>query len=99
MSYTKAKSLAIDLVDDFTKQDVAALYGTKFKAATKFEKLGISPPIAAAMPVRINKVMKANYTNGKNIGALDMAGVGTIGDFITLFCACAQEPVPVGEPT
>lgn len=99
MTYMTAKKLAIDLVDDFTKLDVAKDYGGKFKASTKFDKLGISPPVAAAMPPRVNKILKGNYPNPSNIGSLDMVGVGTIGDFILLFCDHANEPVPVGEPT
>ena len=57
MSYAEAKSLAIDLVDDFTKQDVVALYGTKFKAATKFEKLGKGKEVPASQFL-INQKLK-----------------------------------------
>lgn len=99
MTYANAKNLAIDLVDDFTKGDVVKEYGKKYKASTKFDKLGISPPVAASMPTRVNKVLTANYPAASNIGSLDMVGVGTIGDFILLFCDHAGEPVPVGEPT
>jgi hypothetical protein len=99
MTYSEAKDLAIDLVDDFTKFDVAKDYGKKFDARTKFEKLGISAPIAATMPHRVNKVLRAKYSDAANIGALDMVNVGTIGDFIQLFCDHAGQAVPKGEPT
>jgi hypothetical protein len=99
MSYAKAKKLAIDLVDDFSKLDVVQDYGSKYKASTKFDKLGISAPVAASMPHRVNKVLKANYHYTTNVGSLDMVGVGTIGDFILLFCDHAGEQIPVGEPT
>jgi hypothetical protein len=99
MTYLAAKGLAIDLVDDFTNFDVAEQYGKKFRASTKLERLGISAPIAAAMPARVNKVLRANYPAASHIGTLDMVRVGTIGDFVLLFCDHAAEEVPEGEPT
>ena len=99
MTYKKAKLLAIDLTDDFSKLDIVQNYGKTYRASTKFERIGISAPVAASMPPRVNKVLKANYPAASNIGTLDMVGVGTIGDFINLFCAHAGESVPPGEPT
>jgi len=99
MTYDAAKRMAVDLIDDFTPLHVMQEYGTKYKASTKLSRLGISPPIAASMPPRVNKVLRARYPNAVNIGSLDMVGVSTIGEFIILFCTHARERIPVGEPT
>jgi len=98
MNYVQAKALAIDVIDDFTKLDVQSGYGTKYKAATKLDAVGIVDVIRAVMPHRTNKVFSNASTKWSNVGSIDLVQCSTIGDFIKLVCGHAFIAIPAGEP-
>ena len=102
-TYDQVKAAVIDVIDDFTKKDVTANYapnGDKlYDAKTTLESLKINGPIRASMPHRFNKAIAPLCKTWKNTGTLEMVGLKTIGDAITLACALGRVSIPKGEPT
>jgi hypothetical protein len=103
-SYAKVKVAVIDVVDDFTKKDVAANYkplgSGAYSAKTKLASLLINDTVLATMTIRYNKVLEAVCSpKWTNVGAVDLVQKGTIGDLILLACAKSNTTVPFGEPT
>ena len=103
-SYSAVKTAVVDVVDDFTKKDVAANYKPKgsatYSAKTKLITLAINETMLAAMVVRFNKALRKVCGSGwKDVGAFDIVKQTTIGDLIWLACAASNTAVPAGEPT
>ena len=79
-TYASVKKATIDVIDDFSKLDVSADYGTKHSAKTKLEKLGLSQPVLAVMPPRFNKSLRAVTGSAwQPVGAIDLVALATIG--------------------
>src|SRR5262245_2426254 len=103
-SYKTVKAAVIDVIDDFTKKDVAAHYSPRgqanFDAKTKLLTLAINDPVLAVMPIRFNKSLtKVSGITWKTVGSLDLVNKKTIGDLILLACGNSGTKVPPGEPT
>jgi len=103
-SYAKVKAAVIDVVDDFTKKDVAANYkplGTStYSAKTKLASLSINETVLATMTIRFNKVLESvSSPMWTTVGAFDLVQKASIGDLILLACAKSKTTVPLGEPT
>jgi hypothetical protein len=100
VTYALVKKAAIEVIDDFSKLDVSAEYGTKYNGKTKLEKLGLSGPVLAVMPPRFNKSLRAvTGSSWHPVGAIDLVALKTIGDAILLACGQSSTIVPEGEPT
>lgn len=103
-TYSAVKAAVIEVVDDFTKKDVAANYKPKgsstFSAKTRLITLAINETMLAAMVVRFNKSLgKLCGAAWHPVGAFDLVQKATIGELITLACAASGTQVPPGEPT
>lgn len=105
-NYAEVKAAVIDLVDDFTKKDVANNYKPKglslYTAQTGLADLGINEPVLAVMYVRFNKVLSSPHLCGskwKPVGSLDLVEMESIGDLIKLACRQGGVAVSLGEPT
>jgi len=99
-SYGTVKKAVVDVVDDFTKLDIGAGYGTKYSAKTKLDKIDVVSAKLAVMPPRFNKVMGKLIGNGwKNVGPIDTVSCVSIGDVISLACEKGSITIPAGEPT
>ena len=98
------KAAVIDVVDDFTKKDVATNYKPKgsstFSAKTKLITLAINETMLAAMVIRFNKALrKVCGASWQDVGAFDLVTRTTIGQLIVVACAVSGTQVPPGEPT
>ena len=102
-SYSAVKAAVVDVVDDFTKKDVAANYKPKgtgaFNAKTKLILLAINETMLAAMVIRFNKALrKVCGDSWQEVGAFDLVQKSTISELILLACAVSGTQVPAGEP-
>lgn len=72
----------------------------EFTAGTALEDVGMNKNMRKGLTKAANYKMP-ELLGGKwdNVSVLEMAGVGTIGDLIKLFCACSHTGLPEGEPT
>jgi hypothetical protein len=103
-SYSTVKAAVIDVVDDFTRKDVAANYKPKgsgtFSAKTRLITLAINETMLAAMVIRFNKALrKVCGASWQDVGAFDLVTKTTIGQLIVFSCAVSGTHVPPGEPT
>lgn len=99
MRYSEAKAKAIDIVDDFSKLDITANYGTRFNAKSTLDSVEVYSAIRAAMPHRTNKIFGDGVKKWKNVGSVDCVRCTTIAAFIKLVCRNAGIDIPDGEPT
>lgn len=106
MAYNKLKALAVDIVDDFSKLNIAAGYFSgagvpaAFNAKTKLDAIELTAPVRSVMPPRINKVMaKAYGDQWTDVSPFETVKLVTIGDAIKLCAKHSGEVVPAGEPT
>lgn len=99
LTYPQIKRLAVDLIDDFSKFDIVASYGTTFTAKTKLDDIEITAPIRAVMIVRVNKVISEKAgTAWRDVRPVDTVKCTTIGDFLKLLCRNAGVAILPGEP-
>lgn len=103
-TYSEVKAAAIDVIDDFTEDDVAANYaphGTaKYNAKTTLVKIYINAPVLATMYTRFNKKLRQVCGDDWNdVGAINLVDKKTIADIIKLACAQSGTFIPAGEPT
>ncbi|NUZ06743.1 hypothetical protein [Piscinibacter koreensis] len=102
-SFDALKAVVIDVIDDFTKHDVALNYDPKgsrsYNAKVKLAKLYINEPVLAVMPIRFNKAMRTLVgSKWRDVGSLDLVALATIGEVIALACAHSGIELPAGEP-
>ena len=99
-TYAKVKAQVIDVVDDFSNDDVGSGYGTTYTAKTKLTKLGLTTAVRSVMPRRFNKALRALVgVSWQPVGSIDLVSKATIGDLIELACGQSATPIPTGEPT
>jgi hypothetical protein len=71
-----------------------------FKAATKLGDVGLNRNLRKGLAKAANFKMPQQLGGPwRYVTVLEMAAAETIGDLITLFCACSSTKMPTGEPT
>lgn len=98
-TFEAVKLHALEILDPITEADLLTEYETIFSAKSRlFLDLGIPPERMAVMPPKINQELK-RYPNSSNVTSSALSVLGTVGDFISLFCRAAKITAPPGEPT
>jgi hypothetical protein len=106
MAYKTLKNLVVDIVDDFTADDVNAGYfplpgiKPKYTAKTKLDSIKVTTPVRSVMPPKLNKELSKRYgSSWSDVSASETVKLKTIGDAIKLCAQHAGETIPDGEPT
>ena len=104
--YRDVKRETVRFVDYYSHEyDVEAGYleppdDPEFTAATLLEDVGMNrnmrKGLANAANYKMPEVLGGTWNN---VSVLEMAAATTIGELITLFCACSLSAMPDGEPT
>ena len=100
-TYLDIKMAVLDVIDDFAKRDdIQTFYGSRYTSKTKLDSIGLTDPVRAIMPKRVNKVMRGLAgVKWKPLGSIDLVSTKTISELIVAVCGQAGVSPPSGEPT